>query len=158
MFGALPQIGARTERKKPIKRPWTRAVQTCMGHGGGRSPPAKVIQDPTQVGQGFWADFQPASPDFHPFWVIFSGLQPGTLGNEANQGQKWIPCPQNRGIPCCQALGPPFVDPKAPLPGPAVGTGLRWARATVLTLGSTPEPIAGTSKGAFGSTKVGLKG
>ena len=47
----------------------------------------------------------------------------------------------------------PFVDPKAPLPGPTVGTGLRWARATGKTPGSTPERITGTGKGVFWAKK-----
>ena len=80
----------------------------------------------------------------------------------ANQGQKWIQHPQNRGVPSCQPQvqpqGPPFVDPKAPLLRPAVGRGPRQAPARIPTLGSTLEPTARPGKGAFGSTKVGPTG
>ena len=54
------------------------AFQACMGHGGGRCPPTKVIQRRMLAGQGFSANYQPAGPDFYLFWVIFSGFQPRT--------------------------------------------------------------------------------
>ena len=111
-----------------------RAFQACMGHGGARFPPKKVIQHRMSAGQGFPADFQPASPDFHPCWVIFSvtfsGFQPRTP----------LKAPSKKGLPCCQPLGPTFVNPKARLPGLAVGTVPQRARARVLTIVSTRDP------------------
>ena len=44
------------------------------------------------------------------------------VGSGANQGQKCIRHPRNKGVPCCEPLGPTFVDPKAPLPGLTVGS------------------------------------
>ena len=48
------------------------------------------------------------------------------------------------------AHGTPFVDPKAPLPGPVVRTALRRARARVLTLGQLPP---GPARGPSGQQK-----
>ena len=74
-----------------------------------------------------WSPFSRLSawqPVLDPFWVVFEFFGPDPLqkvGNGAEQVQKWIRHPPNRGVPCCQPLGPTFVDPETPWPGPVLG-------------------------------------
>ena len=75
--------------------------------GGG----GKVSAKKKSAGEEFFANSQPTGPDFHPFRVIFSGFQLGTPSEGWNWGK---PRPQNRGIPCCQPLGPTFGPPAGP--------------------------------------------
>ena len=77
---------------------------------------------------------------------------PKNLETRAKQGQKWIQHPQNRGLQCCQPLGPPFVDLKAPTWGPGEGASENTALER-LGLGSyfqifSPKPPLNWETGA----------
>ena len=62
----------------------------------------------------------PPSPRYRYFTA------PGGCG-----GWDWIQHPPNRGIPCCQPLGPTFVDPKASGAGPGEGVRVCWRTVTL---------------------------
>ena len=74
------------------------------------------------------------------------GLEPtGNLGIRSNQGQKWIQHPQNRGIPCCQPLGP-----KGPLAAP----GGRGPESTPTRRPDADQCLPpGPARGPFGQQK-----
>jgi len=55
-------------------------------------------------------------------------------------------------------MAPNFVDPKASLLGPAVGTAPRPARARVLTLGSTLDPYRRARQGGLRVIRSGYQG
>ena len=146
-------------------KPSKRAFHTCMGHGGVSGLQKKlfnvncrqvrdfppILSQPTRILTRPGSYFQPHCQVFSP-----SPLQKVGIGS--NQGQKWIQHPHNRGIPCCKPLGPNFVDPKAPLPGPAAGTGPRQARARFLALGSTRDPYRRARQGGLWVNKSGSHG
>ena len=72
---------------KPLKK----AFRTCMGHGGGRLLPTKVIQPAT----GFFAPFQGFHRGFHPprCWSTFQvfSLKPvQNLGSGPDQDLRWL--------------------------------------------------------------------
>ena len=56
---------------------------------GGTWLPKKVIQRRLLAGQGFCTNSQPASPDFHPFWVIFSAILSGFQPKTPLKGWNW---------------------------------------------------------------------
>ena len=120
----------------------------------------RVIQARPWTSQGFRIHFQPPSPNLTPFWVFFrvsawNPLNRWELGQtKARNGCSTLKIRQYH----VASPWDPFVDLKASLPRPAVGSCLQRAPAKFLPLGSTPEPTAGPGKGAFGSTKMGPVG
>ena len=94
-----------------------------------------------------------------PAWGMGGNLQKGQiLGPSVATPPAWIQHPLDTGIPCCPPLRPTFVDSKAPLPGPAVGPGPRWAWARVLTLGLTRDPYRWVRQGGLRVNKSGSQG
>ena len=103
------------------------AFQACVGHGGVGLGQKKlfnvdcrrvkdfllILSWPARISNHFGSYFQPHFQGFSP--------EPSKGWNRGKPRPQMDSAPSNRGLPCCQPLGPTFVDPKAPLPGPAVG-------------------------------------
>ena len=110
---------------------------------------------------GFSADSHPAGPDFHPFSATFSDFQPRTPVKGWNWGKlspEMDSAPSKQGGTILSAPKTHFDCPKAPLPGPALGTDPRRARARVLTRGSTPDPYRLARQGGFRVNKSPSQG
>ena len=96
-------------------------------------------------------NFQPFGHDFDLGLVLPSGVQPRTPLKAWNWG-KPRPEVDSAASKCCQPTGPIFVDPKAPLPGPAVGSGVDPRGRNLAGARCRHEPTAGRGKEAFRST------